>query len=582
MEAYEKQLIMASHNLKNQLLTKVFDTFCINVPTLNTDNAFVTFGDIVKLQNVRSKRAYFSRITDIEKHNIYVSLLRKNNEQHDLEQEVNVYFYDSNFQIKWFHYVLHIIYKHNLVNLLYPKLNTNYYTLPQDDLNWICEGVAQNPEQKQAVINILHNSAHPAPYIVFGPPGTGKTTTLVETIYQIRNRWKSKKILICASSNVAADEISKRLLALLPSKDIFRMYARSTHWNNVNKDIKSSSNFIDNAVLFLSKEIFILKKIVIVTLMTCVRFVSLNLRKNHFSYIFIDEASQTIELETLIPFTLTSSKNDLHAQIIIAGDPYQLGPVIHNKKIEHLLGKSMLERLLECEPYQKVENKYNSRYITKLVRNYRSRKPIIHISNKLFYDNELLCYNISNINKLALDWSEISNKTFPILFLGVDGNEKRNQNKSVYNKEESMIVAYYINKLMQNKIGGRNIQEKDIGVITPFAAQNILINKYLNSKGLKKIICGTVERFQGLEKEIIILSTVRSKSFNHNGIEHIGFLSNAKRFNVALTRAKCFLIVIGNPSILCKDECWKHLWEYCDINNACSIIDVNLMRKIIN
>lgn len=89
----------------------------------------------------------------------------------------------------------------------------------------------------------------------------------------------------------------------------------------------------------------------------------------------------------------------------------------------------MLERLLECEPYQKVENKYNSRYITKLVRNYRSRKPIIHISNKLFYDNELLCYNISNINKLALDWSEISNKTFPILFLGVDGNEKRNQNK---------------------------------------------------------------------------------------------------------------------------------------------------------
>lgn len=91
-----------------------------------------------------------------------------------------------------------------------------------------------------------------------------------------------------------------------------------------------------------------------------------------------------------------------------------------------------------------------------------------------------------------------------------------------------MIVAYYINKLMQNKIGGRNIQEKDIGVITPFAAQNILINKYLNSKGLKKIICGTVERFQGLEKEIIILSTVRSKSFNHNGIEHIGFLSNAK------------------------------------------------------
>ncbi|XP_076618729.1 putative helicase mov-10-B.1 [Colletes latitarsis] len=579
IEDNECQLLVAKHNFNTkQLRSKGSNKFLIEVPTLDENDPFITFGDIVKLQIINSTQMYYSRIVDIEGKTVVLQLFNTEHQKHLQDKEVTVYFCVSNWPIKCCHYVLHIICKHNLVDLIYPKISRDYHALLQVDLNWAHKSVASNPEQKQAVINILSNSAYPAPYIVFGPPGTGKTTTLVETICQIRNQWKSKNILVCSSSNAAADEIGKRLLALLPSKDIFRMYASSKHCENIDQIIYPSSNFIDSEVLFLPKEIFILKRVVITTLITCTRLVKLNLKSDHFSYIFIDEASQSIELESLIPFTLSSTQNKtctgtLHAQIIIAGDPHQLGPVIRCKRIEHLLGKSLLERLMECEPYQKVENEYNSRYITKLIRNYRSQEPILHVSNILFYDNELLCCRDSNINKITLNWPLLLNKTFPILFVEIRGKEKRTLNKSVYNEEEIIIVAYYMKKLMRAKIGSRKIQEKDIGVITPFKQQKIMIDKYLNKCGLNNVTVGTVEIFQGQEKEIIILSTVRSEVFKHNDKEHIGFLSNAKRFNVALTRAKQFVIVIGNPDVLCKDRCWKTLWEYCDENNACNIIE---------
>lgn len=182
----------------------------------------------------------------------------------------------------------------------------------------------------------------------------------------------------------------------------------------------------------------------------------LKLRNNHFSHIFIDEASQSTELETLIPLAVTSlrdksSGEKLSAQIVIAGDPYQLGPIVKCKKIEHLLGnynfalhkpwtnnffnpceilliylgQSLLERLLECEPYQKVNDKYNPRYITKLLRNYRSRDAILHISNKFFYGGELLCCSDKKLSKVTSNWLALSQRTFPIIFFVVKGEEIR-------------------------------------------------------------------------------------------------------------------------------------------------------------
>ena len=584
MEDHELQLIAAKHNITNQRLRELGDKFIITVPTFDEDDPFTSIGDTVQLQPVGTSCIYHSKIVDIKGKEISVALLSPNHWKKISGNDINVNFCTSRWQIKCFHYVLNIIYIQNLVHFVYPKIDTSYYVLPKDDLNWIHESIAGNPEQKQAVINILNNSAYPAPYILFGPPGTGKTTTLVETICQIRKQQRTKYILVCASSNVAADVIAKRLLAILPSKDVFRMYAQSKQRKDIDKDISPSSNFIDDIWLALPKQIFILKKIVITTLVTCTRLVKLNLQYDHFSYIFIDEASQATELESLIPFTIVSTQNKitggtLHAQVVIAGDHHQLGPVVRCKKIQHLLGRSLMERLMECEPYQKVKNKYNSRYITKLICNYRSQKPILHIPNKLFYDNELLCCAKSD-KKLSLNMSISPNKAFPITFFAIQGKEIRHQSGSVYNTEEITAVMYYTKKLMAGKLGTRQIQEQDIGIITPFKRQKIMIDKVLNKLGLHNITVGTVETFQGQEKEIIILTTVRTKSFEHDDIEHIGFLSNPKRFNVAVTRAKNALIVIGDPSILRKDRCWNALWEHCNINNAC--MDINIVQRNAN
>lgn len=111
-------------------------------------------------------------------------------------------------------------------------------------------------------------------------------------------------------------------------------------------------------------------------------------------------------------------------------------------------------------------------------------------------------------------------------------------------------------------------KQTDIGIITPFTAQKCKIKKMLAEDGLEKIEVGTVQLFQGREKDVIIFTAVRSKVFNHDGNKHIGFLSDSKRFNVAFTRAKFMQIVIGNPTVLETDSNFKYLIDYCFNNNA--------------
>lgn len=108
----------------------------------------------------------------------------------------------------------------------------------------------------------------------------------------------------------------------------------------------------------------------------------------------------------------------------------------------------------------------------------------------------------------------------------------------------------------------------DVAVITPFAAQRKHIEKALGYRNIENVQVGTVEMFQGQEKDVIIMTTVRSQVFTHDERRHIGFLSNPKRFNVALTRAKALLIVIGDPDVLQEDESWLYFINFCHENQA--------------
>ncbi|KAK9309806.1 hypothetical protein QLX08_000626 [Tetragonisca angustula] len=550
LEEHELQLTVTRHNLKNQKLKHVSGKFRITVPTLDEDDPFITIGDELTIHSKDLKHSYDFKIINIIQKEVYVAISDEFPISQLLENKVDISFHIVNWPLRCYHYVLDNMCHYNLENLINPKINTDHYTLSKVDLDWVHKSIANNEEQKTAVKNILNSSSYPAPYIIFGPPGTGKTTTLVEAICQIRKEYKSKNILVCTSSNAAADEITRRLLHLLCHKDVFRMYSSRKCCSDVDEQIYPISNFINDMVIYLPKEIFIWKKIVISTFVTCMRLVNLKLQNDHFSYIFIDEASQNIELESLIPLVITKNRTEAtsHVQVVIAGDPYQLGPVITCKKIEHLLGRSLLERLMECEPYQKVNNKYNSRYITKLIHNYRSKEAIIYTSNKEFYEE----------------------KTFPVLFIEVKGEEIRTPRASVYNEREITAVRVIVKKLMNSKIGSREIKGEDIGILTPFKQQKIMIERYVQSNN---ITVGTIETFQGQEREIIILSTVRSKIFEHNNKRHIGFLSNPKRFNVAMTRAKDLLIIIGNPHILREEKYWYTVWQYCEKNNATIFVE---------
>lgn len=592
VEDFTRSIKMRKHNIKRQKIrqndhNKVL--FHIFVPTLNIDDPFITTEDKVYISQDTDDTTSRSisccaQITHIFNQNINIVVNKRFAKKYTANMKCNISFIYTNWCMKCYHYALHLIHYYNLVPLMYPTIGNHGKELILD-LSWFNGSVGQNFEQRQAITNILNRTAFPAPYILFGPPGTGKTATLVELICQIWKQGFSKTVLVCASSNAAVNEITKRLLKYIPTKDIQRMYARSTKWCAVPSKIKPCSNFVNETCFYPSKNILLSKRIIVITLSACTRLLKANIRVNHFSYIIIDEASQAIEPETIIPFVLACTKNEenknsLQAQVVMAGDPCQLGPYIHSKIVQSLLGKSMLERLMECPSYKRGEqNKYDPCYVTKLIKNYRSHKYILHVPNKEFYNNELVICGGSTIN-IAIGWKKLPNTKFPLIFHAANGKEERDEYSfSVCNREEISIVMKYLELLLGKKLGNLKIESKHIGIITPFKLQRIQIKKRLEEKGWINVEVGTVELFQGREKEIIILSTVRSRIFVHDGIQHIGFLSNEKRFNVAMTRAKSLLIVIGNPIILDTDKYWGLFIRYC-VDNKAYIGDTSTFQQL--
>ncbi|KAG7205187.1 hypothetical protein KM043_018276 [Ampulex compressa] len=573
MEQYQDKIQRRKLNMKNHKITKgACGTIIISVTGLKIDDTNITYYDIVKLQKVGVKKKYYNKIVNIIDGSITVQLLGSRSLAIADDDRFDIKFCCSNWPRRCSHYALSLLHTYNMTDLMYPKLGP--FKAPLDcEVDWINKNISRNAEQQQAVKNILYKTAHPAPYILFGPPGTGKTATLVEAICQIWKQKASHRILICTPSNKAADEIAIRLLKFIPPREILRMYSSSRKRDTVLRDIHVCANFVENEVIFLPYQIFLLKKIVITTFVNCTRLNGLRLQSDYFSHIILDEVSQSTEPEALIPITLMGKKNEyqkgeLHAQVVIAGDHYQLGPTVKSKAIQHLLGISILERMMRLEPYQKIDDKYNPYYITKLTRNYRSHKAILHIPNKLFYEDDLQACNKKEAF-LALHWNGLKNKNFPIIFHDVHGREERSKNHSVQNIKEISVVMNYVHKLLGTKFGKHKITQADIGIVTPFKLQETMIAKILNDEKLPHIMVGTVEVFQGQEKTIIILSTVRTKTFIHDNKKHNGFLSNTKRFNVAITRAKALLIVIGNSSVLCLENMWKELWEYCIDNDSC-------------
>ena len=428
-----------------------------------------------------------------------------------------------------------------------------------------------NPQQEAAVVNVVKGLARPLPYIIYGPPGTGKTTTVVEAIYQLAKHKEEPRILLVAPSNDAADILVEKLSACFPPSEMRRLLAMSRPIELVSETARpyAKEGLTGDKLLFEIES----ARIIVATVNMAARLYFNGVERGYFDVICVDEAGHATEPEVIaVASTLLDFNPRSGGQLILAGDPEQLGPIIPSTICEkNGMCVSFMERLSRRDVYLRSENgEYRAELLTKLVRNYRSHQSIIKLPNEMFYDGDLqVCGDPFKTNSMC-QWEHLPVKKFPVVFHAVSGENLREANSpSWFNPQEASEVVNYVSLLTEQSTPA--VDPADIGIITPYARQAQKIRLALKSRGLAAIKVGSVEIFQGQERRVIIISTVRAENdyLEHDKRFNLGFVSNKKRFNVAITRAAALLIVIGSPRVLASDkDHWRPLLKMCKENKS--------------
>lgn len=467
-----------------------------------------------------------------------------------------------------------------------------------------------NPTQERAVNEVLWAKDVA---IVHGPPGTGKTTTLVEAINETLMR--ESQVLVCAQSNMAVDWISEKLVdrginvlrignpTRVNDKMLGFTYERrfESHpdypqlWairkairelrSNRKKGSESFHQKMDRLrsraaeiEIRINAELFGEARVIACTLVGSAHRL---LEGMKFGTLFIDEAAQALEAACWIPMRRAS-------RVILAGDHCQLPPTV--KSIAALragLGKTLMERIAENKP----------EVVTLLKIQYRMNDEIMRFSSDWFYGGKVesapqIKYRSVLDYDHPITWIDTSNEENPITIEGEDAPEDSastsssvsaaNQNSDLNFKEQFvgesfgrinkaeaeltlLTLAEYFTKIGKQRVLGDSI---DVGIISPYRAQvqylKKLIKKYEFFKPYRRLISvNTVDGFQGQERDVILISLVRS---NDEG--QIGFLKDLRRMNVAMTRARMKLIILGNKDTMTQHPFYKKLWEYVEgLNN---------------
>lgn len=467
-----------------------------------------------------------------------------------------------------------------------------------------------NPTQERAVNEVLWAKDVA---IVHGPPGTGKTTTLVEAINETLMR--ESQVLVCAQSNMAVDWISEKLVdrginvlrignptrvndkmlgftyerrfeshADYPQLWAIRKAIRELRKNrkkgseNYHQKMDRLKSRAAEIELRINAELFGEARVIACTLVGSAHHL---LEGMKFGTLFIDEAAQALEAACWIPMRRAS-------RVILAGDHCQLPPTV--KSIAALragLGKTLMERIAENKP----------EVVTLLKIQYRMNDEIMRFSSDWFYGGKVesapqIKYRSVLDYDHPITWIDTSNEENQITIEGEDAPEDSasassaasaaNQNSDLNFKEQFVGESFgRINKAEAEltlltlaeyftKIGKQRVLEEriDVGIISPYRAQvqylKKLIKKYEFFKPYRRLISvNTVDGFQGQERDVILISLVRS---NDEG--QIGFLKDLRRMNVAMTRARMKLIILGNKDTMTKHLFYKKLWEYVEaINN---------------
>ena len=353
-------------------------------------------------------------------------------------------------------------------------------------LNWVNKTL--NLEQKSAVVRILAGEARPLPYIIYGPPGTGKTITVVEAILRIFLLRSDSRILVTTPANSSADLIVERLhnSEKIRFGDLVRLNAMQRLEETVPELIRPYclSNG-DNDVLLKA----VRHRIVVATCDTSGGLYKLGLTQGHFTHCVIDEAGETTEPQSMVSIGLLGMGQANEAQIILSGDPKQLGPVLQSSLAAgYGLEESFLERLSLMKLYKRDASRfgdhgcYDPVLCTKLVRNYRSHQDILSVPSELFYDSELIPEARREIKDAMLGAEFLPNEKCPLIFHGVRGqNIQENDSPSWFNPAEALQAAKYLELILRT-----GVSIDHIGIIAPYRKQTQKLRQLLESLNLPK------------------------------------------------------------------------------------------------
>lgn len=568
IEEAHQAIEMHRYDIYGAMLGKHDDgNLILPVPGLAEGRPSLMRGDRVLLKSEKRQTKYEGFISDVREKDILIRL-HESLHSSDLDGlRFDVNFLMSRTPFRRCHQGIELISNSSLFKkILFPTTPTNLQPVAPklnlvetDPQSLRCFSSELNQHQRRAVISILRSTCRPSPYIIFGPPGTGKTVTVVEAVLQVYARMPGSRILVCGNSNACADLLASRIQrfsTVVPKDKLLRLSAMY----RMEKLVPAELEGITKDMMMLSPALYSEYRIVVTT---CIQAGALNQFSESFDYVFIDEAGHANEPECLIPIGLINKEG----AVVLAGDPHQLGPVC----ISHVaaaagLGSSLLERLFRRSVYQKriinLKMSFNPDYITKLVVSYRSDPRVMTVCNKMFYENELECKN-----QTPQKWLDLLDVKKPLVFHYKEGRDRREiTNPSWFNANEAITVLTYVNRLYKS-----GLKPEQLGIVTPYRKQIEKLNLLFDSCYLKKCKIATMEEFQGDEREVIIISTVRTreKNLEIDRKFRLGFLFDPKRFNVAISRAKWLVIVVGDEKILKRDDCWV---EY--ISNAHRIEDL--------
>ena len=458
-----------------------------------------------------------------------------------------------------------------LRDLFYNHSKTEKFTFAPISFPWL------NPTQEHAVSEVLMAKDVA---IVHGPPGTGKTTTLVEAIYETLRR--ENQVLVCAQSNMAVDWISERLVdrgvevlrignpTKVNDKMLGFTYERrfeahpdypqlwairkairelrsakrrgSDSYHQKLDRLKSRETELE---LRINNELFNSARVISCTLAGSASHV---LEGMKFATLFIDEAAQALEAACWIAIRKAN-------RVIFAGDHCQLPPTVKClEAIKGGLARTLMERIVQSNP----------QVVTLLKVQYRMNDDIMRFSSDWFYGGqvesapEVKYRSILDLD-IPMTWIDTAN-------LDMEAHEELvGETYGRINRVEAQLTIDTLQQYFERLGRQRVLDDRlDVGIISPYRAQVQLLRRKIRKnayfKPLKHLITvNTVDGFQGQERDIIVISLVRNNSDGQ-----IGFLRDLRRMNVAITRARMKLFILGDSTTMTKHPFYRKLYRYID------------------